>query len=169
MLFSSGIFQQCVSEGMSNVNSAKSKWAAYLGGLSVVLSLLLVAWEIRDNTLAISAQAMQDLNNMANESLLVAAENERLAEILVKGDADLSSLSEVELRQFWSYHYGLINTLDAAHVFYARGILDEADFSGWRAYTCEYLAEPSIQVIWNEDRDTFGVEFAEFVDQECGL
>ncbi len=147
----------------------KSRWAAYLGGLSVVLSLLLVAWEIRENTLALSAQAMQDLNTMANEALLVAAENEQLAEILVKGDSDLSSLSEVELRQYWSYHYGLINILDAAHGFYARGILDEAEYSGWRVYTCEYLAEPSVRSVWEEEKETFGVEFAGFVERECRL
>jgi uncharacterized protein YcfL len=154
---------------MGNSATQKSKWAAYLGGLSVILSLLLVAWEIRENTLALSAQAMQELNNMANETLLIGAENERLAEILVKGDSDLSSLSEVEYRQYWYYHYGLINTLDAAHGFYARGILDEADYSGWRVYTCEYLAEPSVRSIWKKEKDTFGVSFTGFVERECGL
>ena len=107
---------------MESSENTKSKWAAYFGGATVVASLLLVSWEIRQNTVALSAQSLQDLNAMANEILLTAAENDQLSSVLEKGDDDLSSLSDAEYRQYWSYSYGLINGLDAAHGFYQRGI-----------------------------------------------
>lgn len=147
----------------------KSKWAAYFGGVTVVASLLLVAWEIRQNTIALSAQALQDLNAMANEILLSAAENDQLASVLEKGDDDLSSLSAGEYRQYWSYSYGLINGLDAAFGFYQKGILSEDDFSGWRTYTCEYLSTPAVQTIWESDKASFGEDFSSFVEDECSL
>lgn len=149
--------------------NTKSRWAAYFGGATVIASLLLVAWEIRENTVALSAQALQDLNIMANDVLLSSAENEQLASVLAKGDSDISLLSEGEYRQYWSYNYGVINTLDAAYGFYERGILSKDDYSGWRIYTCEYLAGPSVKTIWAEDKETFGTEFETFVGQECGL
>jgi hypothetical protein len=152
---------------MESSESTKSKWATYFGGVTVVASLLLVAWEIRQNTVAQSAQASQALNAMANEILMMAAENDQLSSVLEKGDDDLSSLSDAEYRQYWSYSYGLINGLDAAHTFYRKGILSEEDFSGWRAYTCEYLGTPSARTIWEKDKATFGHDFGVFVEEEC--
>ena len=84
---------------MESTENSKSKWAAYFGGVTVVASLLLVAWEIRQNTVALSAQALQELNAMANETLLTDAENDQLSSVLEKGDDDLSSLSDAESHQ----------------------------------------------------------------------
>ena len=154
---------------MESSEKTKSKWATYFGGVTVVASLLLVAWEIRQNTVALSAQALQNLNAMANETLLTAAENDQLASVLEKGDDDLSSLSSAEFRQYWSYTYGLINGLDAAYGFYQKGILSEEDFSGWRTYTCEYLGTRSARTIWEKDKASFGQDFSAFVEDECGL
>lgn len=149
--------------------SSKSRWAAYFGGATVVASLLLVAWEIRQNTVALSAQTLQDLNAMANDVLLAAAENDQLSQVLEKGNQDFSSLTGAEYHQYWAYNYALMNGLDAAHGFYQRGILSEKDYSGWRTYTCEYLRGRSVSEIWNRDKATFGDDFADYVARECNL
>lgn len=154
---------------METSERRKSKWAAYFGGATVVASLLLVAWEIRQNTVALTAQSLQDLNAMANEILLTAAESAQLSEVLVKGDEDLSSLTGAERSQYWAYNYGVINAMDAAFGFYQKGILDEADYSGWRTYTCNYLSGSSVRTIWDEDKATFGTEFSTYVQAECGF
>ncbi|HET6565757.1 MAG TPA: hypothetical protein VFG52_10125 [Xanthomonadales bacterium] len=149
--------------------NTRSRWAAYFGGATVVASLLLVSWEIRQNTVALSAQALQDLNSMANEILLAAAENGQLSEVLEKGNQDISSLTGAEYQQYWGYNYALMNSLDAAYGFYQRGILSEEDYSGWRTYTCQYLRGQSVREIWNRDKATFGNDFAVHVARECNL
>ena len=147
----------------------KSRWAAYFGSATVVASLLLVAWEIRQNTVALTAQALQDLNLMANEVLLAAAENDQLAQVLEKGNQDISSLTRAEYQQYWGYNYAVMNSLDAAYGFYQKGILGEEDYSGWRIYTCQYLQGQSVREIWNRDKATFGDDFAVYVTRECDL
>ena len=149
--------------------STKSRWAAYFGSATVVASLLLVAWEIRQNTVALTAQALQDLNAMANEILLTAAENDQLAQVLENGNQDISSLTGAEYQQYWGYNYAVMNSLDAAYGFYQKGILSEEDYSGWRTYTCQYLRGQSVQQIWNRDKATFGDDFAIYVARECNL
>ena len=149
--------------------NTKSRWAAYFGSATVVASLLLVAWEIRQNTLALSAQARQDLNSMANEILLTAAENDQLSQVLEKGNLDLSSLTGAEYQQYWGYNYASMNALAAAHAFYKKGILSEEDYAGWRTYTCQYLQGESVREIWNRDKETFGDNFAVYVARECNL
>ena len=146
-----------------------TKWLEIAGGIAVIASVLLLAWQIRQNTKALTAQSLLDLNAMANEVLNSEAENDQLASILVKAEIDLESLSPAEYRQFSSHVYTTINTLDSAHGFYLEGILDESDFSGWRDFTCPYLAQKSVNAVWESFKPTFGVEFGRFVAEECEL
>lgn len=140
-----------------------------LGLAAVVVSVLLLALEIQQNTDVASAQAMAELNAVANGVLNAEAENQALAELLEKGDSDLSALSRVEARQYRAHVYAMINTIDAAHGFYQRGILDDNDFSGWREFACAYLGGSSVNTIWKAEKETFGVAFVEFVADSCGL
>lgn len=146
-----------------------NRWPELIGLVTVVLSVLLLGFEIRQNTEVANAQAMAELNATANDLLSAEAEDGSLAAVLEKGDSDLGSLSAVEARRYRSHVYAFINTADAAHGFYQRGILDEDDFSGWRVFVCGYLGEASVNVVWNETKDTFGVAFVRFVADSCGL
>ena len=154
---------------MSAESKNDPRWLEILGLATVLVSVLLLAWEIRQNTQTATAQAMLDLNAMANEVLSAEAQNAQLAAVLVKGEEDLGSLSPVEYRQFESHVYTTINTIDAAHAFFTEGILDEVDFSGWRDYACPYLGGSSVNAIWESFKPTWGTEFIAFVDETCGL
>lgn len=154
---------------MSTENKKDSRWLEILGLAAVLVSVLLLAWEIRQNTQTATAQAMLDLNAMANEVLRAEAQSAQLAAVLVKGEEDLDSLSPVEYRQFQSHVYAAINAIDAAHGFFTEGILDEEDFSGWREYTCPYLAGSSVNAIWESFKPTWGTDFVAFVEEDCGL
>ncbi len=145
-----------------------SRWLEVLGLATVIVSVLLLAWEIRQNTQTATAQAMLDLNAMANEVLNAEAQSVQLAGVLVKGDEDLDSLSPVEYQQFQSHVYTAINTIAAAHGFFNEGILDEREFSGWRNYTCLYLGGPSVHAIWESLKPTWGTDFVAFVEETCG-
>jgi hypothetical protein len=147
----------------------ESRWLEIVGLVAVIVSVLLLAWEIRQNTQTATAQAMLDLNAMANEVLSAEAQSAQLAAVLVKGEEDLSSLSPAEYRQFQSHVYTMINAIDAAYGFFTEGILDEADFSGWRDFTCPYLGGSSVNAIWESFKPTWGTEFVAFVEETCGL
>jgi hypothetical protein len=154
---------------LSAENKKEPRWLEMLGLAAVIVSVLLLAWEIRQNTQTATAQAMLDLNAMANEVLSSEAQSAQLAAVLVKGEEDLDALSPVEYRQFESHVYSVINTIDAAQGFFTGGILDEEDFSGWRDYSCRYLGGSSVNAIWESFRPTWGTEFAAFVAENCGL
>lgn len=154
---------------MSAENRKGSRWLEILGLAAVIMSVLLLAWETRQNTQTATAQALLDLNAMANEVLSAEAQSAQLAAVVVKGEEDLDSLSPVEYRQFESHVYTVINTIDAAHGFFTEGILDDEDFSGWREYACPYLGGSSVNVIWEAFKPTWGTEFVGFVEETCEL
>jgi hypothetical protein len=154
---------------LSAEHKKESRWLDIVGLVAVMASVLLLASEIRQNTHTATAQAMLDLNAMANEVLSAEAQSAQLAAVLVKAEEDLSSLSPAEYRQFQSHVYASINVIDAAHGFFTKGILTEADFSGWREYTCPYLSGQSVNAIWKSFKPTWGTEFVAFVEETCGL
>ncbi|HKI83611.1 MAG TPA: hypothetical protein VKA63_04675 [Candidatus Krumholzibacteria bacterium] len=154
---------------MSAENKKDSRWLEILGLATVVVSVLLLAWQIRQNTQTATAQAMLNLNTMANEVLSAEAQSAQLAAVLVKGEEDLESLSPVEYRQFQSHVYASINAIKAAHGFFTEGILDEVAFSGWRDYTCPYLGGSSVNAIYESFKPTWGTEFVAFVEETCGF
>ena len=147
----------------------KFGWGEWIGGITVVGSLLLVAWEIHQNTVALSAQALLELNEMANEMFRSVSENDQLAAVLVKGDQDLDSLSAVEYRRYHSHAYTTINALDAAYSFYSKGLLSPEDYSGWSHYICPYLKTPSVYSIWNLEKSGFSDNFVLYVDELCNF
>ena len=137
------------------------------GAITVVVSLLMVAWELRQNTRTVSAQAILELNVMTNAATLLVVENEQLSAVLVKGRADLESLSESELLQFNYYHYVVITGLEATHSFYSKGILDEVDYSSWGDTICGFITSSPGREVWEVQKYTFLNEFQTFVDTQC--
>jgi len=150
------------------MEATKFSWAALFGGVTVVGSLLLVAWEIRQNTHALSAQAIQNLNTMTNQATLLVAENTELAALIVKRGEDLEALSSSERLQRDYFFYAVVASFEAAHVFHSKSLLNEVDYSGWRRSTCGFLHETSDGInLWESQRDSFGDEFIAFVDTQC--
>lgn len=80
-----------------------------IGGIAVVASLLVVAYEIRQNTSQMRVQAAYSINealHAINESYY---SDPSLVEILLRGEQDLSSLDAVELEQFTRAHFSRLN------------------------------------------------------------
>lgn len=144
------------------------QWLAQMfGGITVVLSLLLVAWEVRQNTLAVSAQAILELNNLANTTTILVLENDSLSDLLVKARTNPDSLSESERLQHLFYYYVQITGMEAAYSFYSKGIIAETDYSSWRNSTCDFVTSPHGRKVWEGQRTTFLIEFQAYVEATC--
>jgi hypothetical protein len=74
--------------------------AEIVASIAVVLSLIYLATEVRQNTRAIQGAAFQELIHAADASLLAVAGDPGLADILVRGDADVTTLDATELAQY---------------------------------------------------------------------
>jgi hypothetical protein len=96
-----------------------SAWVEVLGLGAVVVSLLFVGVEIRQNTAIASAQALLDLAAAANEILLAQAEDEDLAMIVKRGDTEIQDLNDAERARFDALVVSLWNTYEAAYAYHA--------------------------------------------------
>ena len=112
----------------------------WIGGVAIVVSLLLVAYEIRQNTNAIAAQAVFDLNASGNGLLMVTAIDPEMSRLVGLGSANLDALNSDERSRYRDYVWANLNMYESAWIHYQRGIVNDEEIESWRIDFCDYIA-----------------------------
>ncbi len=100
---------------MTDLDSGKLRSVIEMAGAAaVLLGLIFVGLELRQNTAAMSAQAVFQLNDSANESHRLMAQDSELAELVHEGHEDPESLSDLERRMFIRWMRARFNLAEAA-------------------------------------------------------
>ena len=149
------------------ISANLKQWIEIVGGVAIVVSLGLVVIEIRQNTDAVSAQAISDLNHQANESNLAIASSSGLAELLLRASIDPDALSAVDRFRADSFGRGQFNRVYTAYSFYQRGIFTEDVYEGWRVMACDLLKHEGPASFWANNRSSENPEFVRDIDSHC--
>ena len=144
-------------------------WVELIGTSAVVISLMFIVLEIRQNTEALSAQALLELNRIANEVNNYPMADEELTQILIKGFEDFDSLSQVQEWRFYYHVHHTVNNLEVAFQYKNEGILQEEDYTAWRIATCRYLSQPSVLQYWQSGEMLFTRKFNKHAEELCDL
>ncbi len=95
-----------------------------VGGLAVIVSLLYVAFQIRQNTQTVRASNYESvLNGLRGWHALIASDGE-LADIYTRGRADLASLEPRELVRFTMVMYSVFTNFGVALHLHQQGMID---------------------------------------------
>jgi len=139
----------------------------WLGGLAIIASLLLVAYEIRQNTNALSAQAIFDLNQSFTASLTLIAADADYSRLFRKGDEDPDSLDDDE---WYRYEYAVwadLNNYDSAYAFYAKGILSADELNVFMSSYCVEIQKPGYEKFLSINADIHIGGFQAYADGFC--
>jgi len=113
------------------------KVASEIGGALVVLvGLIFVGMELRQNTAAVEAASIQSLTDASNEFILTIAADPDLARVMKAGDADPGSLDELDYYRFFLLVRSRWLRMQNAYSQYERGTLSEEDWNVYRALIC---------------------------------
>ena len=144
-----------------------STWAEVAGILALVVSLVFVGIEIRNNTAATSAQALLELNVAMNDIMLLQADNAELADIVRMGDSDIDSLSPTERYRYMRTIYSVLNNHENAFMFHTKGVLDANTYAIYGKGTCGSLSQPGVQKLWKSGELFFQERFNEYLKKTC--
>ena len=86
-------------------------WLTLVAHFGVIAGLLFLAYEIRQNTTQLRAEASYSINEALSMLNAGIYNDSVLAEIVVRGEADFSSLSETERAQFVAFQFDRINLM----------------------------------------------------------
>jgi len=153
-----------VSEGM-NLDRL-NQWLILVANVGVLVGIIFLSMEIRQNTLAIRGTAIQTAATLSREQMYVIAQSSELSRIAVMGATSPSDLNPVDAFRF-SY---VVRTfwvgMQANYRQWALGILPEEEWAYYRRTLCMNYAVPAVHTRWLADRQLFIPEFVEVVE-EC--
>ena len=137
-----------------------------IGALAVVISLIYVALQIRQNTNAVrSAMAQTVHEHFAKWYHLVAADDE-LAQIVARGLRDYASLPEKERVRFVAAFMAFLSYSQNAFLKGREGLLAQPLWRGWELVIMNLVCAPGGKTFWKERAYMFGDEFRRYIDND---
>lgn len=140
--------------------------AEIVAAVAVVLSLIYVGYELKENTSAIRASSVQAITTGTRDSMMIVASDADLARIIRLGSSDRTALSDDEAyrfsifsRQRWLFFQGI-------WVQYQLDVLDEKVWQSYQQVACNILNNPGDRDEWSNHVNALNAEFAAWV-QEC--
>ena len=148
-----------MSAGRSNLTNLAAV-AEIVAAVAVVLSLLYVGTEVRQNTKAVEGTTYQELVRASNEYLLTVAADSALAEILVRAWTDPSQLTDAEKLRSFFYERVFWRNMENAYLQHGRGILGEQEWEVYSRIACNGKTDRT----WGLHVPALGAAFTEFIE-----
>ena len=141
--------------------------AEFVGLASIVASLVLVAYELRQSTAVANAQAVTDLSALIDGAYRARAQNAALDQLVETGHSAPDSLSEREKSQFAAWLRADMNSLEAVWFYYDKGVIAEKDFDGYIAAICSRVITQGGRQWWGDEAKFYAAGFRANINTWC--
>lgn len=137
--------------------------AEVIGAVAVVVSLVYVGLQIRQNTLAIQDASDQNSLTLAHDIDAYLFDDEFVA-AYESGLADYSALKGSGKRQFDTFVSQNFNVWEYAFNARNRGTMREESWNGWDRWFRSQLAQDAWQEVWSQRRAGYSDGFQQYAD-----
>ncbi|MBW2417411.1 MAG: hypothetical protein JRH19_02640 [Deltaproteobacteria bacterium] len=137
-----------------------------IGAIAVVLSLLYLSVQIRQNTRQVRAATFQGVARGWKEFLYTITSDDR-AQLWLKGTVDFTALDAEERSRYFLLFRAYFRGYENDYYQFKQGTFDATPWEGYlNALRDDALSRPGIRRMWEQDRGNFNPEFVEFIDRE---
>ena len=143
--------------------------AQIISALAVVVSIVYLAVQIKENTTAVSFDINQGLLDLQFQSDFWDKDPDHV-DVLLRGLASPDSLNEVEQWQTIQRINSIVNVWWLAFLGHEKGIMDNDVWYGWDVGYRDFMCEPLAQWYWEERGFHWAPSFKDHVNQaisEC--
>ena len=139
-------------------------WGEFLGGIAVVVSLVYLASQIRQNSRLLRVSATAAVFDSDHSIQTTMLHDPLLARLWSTNTATFKSLPEADSFRLTQF-FGIQATICYRNYYLARdGVLREAVWTSEKGGFSLLLRHAWVQHCWSEMRSAFSDEFGEFVD-----
>ncbi len=151
-----------------------NRWLALLANIGVIIGIVFLAIEVSQNSDVLrqgsalsTSQGVLEANSIMDSSYRLLAQDPVLAQLVSDGHSAPEDLTDLEWKQFSHWLRADINAAEAIWFYYARGLIPEQDFSGYRNSFCSRIATKGGQRWWSESSQFFADGFSSQIDDWC--
>lgn len=134
----------------------------FVSALAVVVSVLYLAIQIRQNTRSLRAQAHQSITTHIAELNRTIVENDEVAEILERGLEDPTVLTPAEARRFNAYNSARFRHYDNLYYQYRVGVREDSQWSGFSSMLRFHFMQAGLRRWWNDSTAFYSPEFVAY-------
>ena len=138
----------------------------FVGALGVVLSLVYLAIQIRQNTRSTVASTEMDARRAWSDWDALFARDRDLTELVQRGLSDFGKLDGPDVGRFNSILLSLLRIGEMLHRQHERGLIDTELWQAWQVSIDRHLAPPGAKAWLSALRplDLFGRSFREHIE-----
>jgi hypothetical protein len=138
----------------------------FLGGIGVVITLIYLAAQIRQNTKSSRTESYQAAVAAISDFTRDVGTNPVASRLLEAGSVDYEALSDEERVQFNLLMASLVRNLENIHFQFTHGAIDESAWSGWANRTHAILEPAGARAWWRAQETAYSPEFQRFVNDQ---
>jgi hypothetical protein len=141
--------------------------AELLGALGVIISLIYLATQIRQNTRSVRMSSHHGVADQFTQTNLAVVHDPQLIDLITRGSADAESLSDAERTRFYAYIMAIFRTYEELFQLDRKGLADRELWEARRRSMRSWLARPGIRSWWSSEwSEMFVNSFREAVEEE---
>lgn len=137
--------------------------AEVAGGIAVLVGLVFVGLELRQNTLMQRVTATQALSVNYENAVDALGKDTETACIYVRGIKGLDNLNGIERYRFFVLWFHVLRAGEQLHYYSLEGMVDERIWRGYARQLDEIFRYPGVQQYWEIRKDWYSDEFQRFV------
>ena len=138
---------------------------AFLANLGVIAGIALLAYEMRQNTVAIKSTASQGVQDQLS-ALYEMAVNDPMMDIYIKGMSNYDQLTPVERGKFNAYLSNVLSAMENLYVLVQEGSFAADRAQGWWLILRSMLDYPGGKQHWEDRKFRWTEDFASFVEND---
>jgi hypothetical protein len=136
----------------------------FLGGVGVVVTLLYLAVQIRQNTRSSRTESYQAAVSSVSDQTFNLWMNPESARVFQVGMFDLEALSPFERNQFTGFMSAMVRNHENIHYQYVSGAIDQSLWLGWEWRIAMTFSLPGVQTWWIDQKKAYSKEFQALID-----
>ena len=129
-----------------------------LGGIAVVVTLVYLALQVRQNTAMMTAQAVQSSIDATQRVLLFRAENPEIRRVLQKARTQ-ENLTVDEIEALASYLQAVFMNFQGRLQHNLRGVFDTSVNESYELILVDYFRQPFVRRWWEFSQVLYGASF----------
>jgi len=156
---------------LADWGSGKSKIVAELvGAVAVLLGLVFVGLELRQNTAAVQASTLQGLVDLSTNYLVETSLDQNFLNVVIRAQEDPDQLNDVEELQLARIIRSQWTRYQSAYRHWRRGSLDDVDWQQFYNSICDAPGtirgswRPIHERFWHVDRVWLTDDFVAYVE-----
>jgi hypothetical protein len=141
--------------------------AELLGALGVIISLVYLATQIRQNTQSVRMSSHHGIADQFTQTNLAAVHDPQLIDLITRGSLDAESLSDAERARFYAYIMAIFRTYEELFQLDRKGLADNELWEARQRSMRNWLARPGVRTWWSTEwSEAYVDSFRAVVEEE---